>query len=72
MACWNALFDQACVAFAQQRSAERARALHARRFYFGGVSNGHRSYLCTPEPILGYSLLSRQKDLAANGVAGSC
>src|SRR5882724_10020893 len=27
MACWNALFDQARVAFAQQRSAERARAL---------------------------------------------
>ena len=25
MACWNALFDQARVAFAQQRSAERAR-----------------------------------------------
>jgi len=27
MACWNALFDQARVAFVQQRSAERARAL---------------------------------------------
>jgi hypothetical protein len=27
MACWNALFDQARVAFLQQRSAERARAL---------------------------------------------
>ena len=27
MVCWNALFDQARVAFAQQRSAERARAL---------------------------------------------
>jgi hypothetical protein len=27
MACWNALFDQARGAFAQQRSAERARAL---------------------------------------------
>jgi hypothetical protein len=27
MACWNALFDQARLAFAQQRSAERARAL---------------------------------------------
>jgi hypothetical protein len=27
MACWNALFDQARVAFAQRRSAERARAL---------------------------------------------
>ena len=27
MACWNALFDHARVAFAQQRSAERARTL---------------------------------------------
>jgi hypothetical protein len=35
MACWNALFDQARVAFAQQRSAERARAWSVRTDLFG-------------------------------------
>jgi len=75
MACWNALFDQARAAFAQQRSAERARAWSIRLDLFGPsylvrLAERHRmevdAFLKSHGAKLEYTLGDIERDRDAN------